>query len=296
MGTFFSGTDESELQDNTPNHKMYLSLIVNYQDGGNPIARLCYKGTERIFIYDFFKNKLFNKKGKKFTDDLFFEETYIYYIDLEIKFDISEKSIKRYQTLKNKVITPYYNTYNKQDRREEKWYRKNGNGWSKEKNKVKNRYDSQLSIFENDNDNYYGTTILSSTDDFDLPLETNSNNSTLIIDEFKISKFIAAILTLDFNLCTTTIIENNKIILKCLDELEDYKPEDIIDQVFENMDSLAEYFAEIIFEEEVDMEIDMPIILNASIKYLDKFVKSKKAIKCFETYNNYLLTVTNIIN
>jgi len=62
------------------------------------------------------------------------------------------------------------------------------------------------------------------------------------------------------------------------------------------MDSLAEYFAEIIFEEEVDMEIDMPIILNASIKYLDKFVKSKKAIKCFETYNNYLLTVTNIIN
>lgn len=40
MTTFFSSTDQSELQDNTPFHNYYLSLIVNY--AGEYTARVAY--------------------------------------------------------------------------------------------------------------------------------------------------------------------------------------------------------------------------------------------------------------
>jgi len=40
MGTFFSGTDWSELEDNAPNHNYYLSLITNFKR--EDIAKLCF--------------------------------------------------------------------------------------------------------------------------------------------------------------------------------------------------------------------------------------------------------------
>jgi hypothetical protein len=46
MDTFFSGTDENELRNNTPNNLIYLSVIVNYLNGGKPIARLCFNSEE----------------------------------------------------------------------------------------------------------------------------------------------------------------------------------------------------------------------------------------------------------
>lgn len=44
MATFFSGTDMSELHDNAPNHAYYLSLIVNYKDPENWIAKVAVCG------------------------------------------------------------------------------------------------------------------------------------------------------------------------------------------------------------------------------------------------------------
>lgn len=54
MATFFSGTDMSELHDNAPKHSYYLSLIVNYQEPKNWIAKVAIcgqtvrKGTKKV--------------------------------------------------------------------------------------------------------------------------------------------------------------------------------------------------------------------------------------------------------
>lgn len=52
MDVFFSGTDMSELEDNAPNHNIYLSLIVNnYMDF---IAKVCFVAeTEESKVFDF---------------------------------------------------------------------------------------------------------------------------------------------------------------------------------------------------------------------------------------------------
>lgn len=297
MSTFFSGTDNTELQNNTPKHKMYLSLIVNYLNGGNPIARLCYKGTEKTPISSIVGNKLFNKKGKEFNDELFFEETFIYYIDLEIEFELDEKSVKRYNTLKDKqkVVGSYNNTgaftNNVKNNYFDDFDWRSGKRWSRTED-IKHK-NPQLGLFEDDDT--FPTNRWNTDDPFNINGDSVEEKSDIVINEYKISKFLASILSLDYNISTTNKIENNKIILNSLDEIDEYDLKDE-EQLFKNLESLCEYFAEIIFEEEVDMEVDMPLILEESIKYLSKFTKSKKAVKAFEDYNKYLLTMNNIIN
>ena|SRR6218665_1236785 len=44
MGTFFSGTDMSELHDNAPKHNYYLSLIVDYKDHDAWMAKVAICG------------------------------------------------------------------------------------------------------------------------------------------------------------------------------------------------------------------------------------------------------------
>lgn len=46
MSCFFSGTDTSELHDNSPNHNYYLSLIVNYKDISAWCAKIAFCATE----------------------------------------------------------------------------------------------------------------------------------------------------------------------------------------------------------------------------------------------------------
>lgn len=100
MATFFSGVDNEELQENTPNHKMYLSLIVNYKDGGSPVARLCCKASEKTSLADIFTNtKVFSLKKSIDLADLFIEKECIYYIDLEIEYDLDDISLDRYSRI-----------------------------------------------------------------------------------------------------------------------------------------------------------------------------------------------------
>ena len=62
MGVFFSGTDWSELEDNAPNHNLYLSLIVNnYMDF---CAKVC-------FIAEFEEPKEFDLKAKDENGNLY---------------------------------------------------------------------------------------------------------------------------------------------------------------------------------------------------------------------------------
>lgn len=46
MGTFFSGTDMSELHDNVVKHNFYLSLIVDYKNHGDWVAKIAVDGKE----------------------------------------------------------------------------------------------------------------------------------------------------------------------------------------------------------------------------------------------------------
>ena len=48
MSTFFSGTDMSELHDNSPNHNYYLSLIVNYKEPEDWMAKIAFCGEEIV--------------------------------------------------------------------------------------------------------------------------------------------------------------------------------------------------------------------------------------------------------
>lgn len=83
MKAYFSGTDNSELQDNTPNHAYYLSLIVNFDK--SYCARLCFMGTREVR-----GTSSVSVKGIKLSSHLCNnnkvdkEEDVVYAIDLDI--------------------------------------------------------------------------------------------------------------------------------------------------------------------------------------------------------------------
>jgi len=126
MKTFFSGTDNEELQENTPNHKMYLSLIVNFSDGGSYSARICSVNTEKITLSEALKGKNITSEQTLDLDNIFIENKVIDYIDLNIQYDLDELSIERYsrivdakQAVKNirteSNFSPMYNKYLERD-------------------------------------------------------------------------------------------------------------------------------------------------------------------------------------
>lgn len=109
MRAFFSGTDNEELQENTPNHKMYLSLIVNYQNGGSYVARICTKHTKKVPLIDLLSaRQVFNNNKSVDLQSYYVTQDVIYYIDVPVLFDLDVKSMDRYNTLieKNTRIQP----------------------------------------------------------------------------------------------------------------------------------------------------------------------------------------------
>jgi len=87
MRAYFSGTDETELKENTPAYEVYLSLVVNHGDKNNYVARLCWKGqienvVEKKVKHSFnFLDKIRNVKNK--AEETTTEDV-IFFIDLEI--------------------------------------------------------------------------------------------------------------------------------------------------------------------------------------------------------------------
>lgn len=105
MKTFFSGTDQIELQTNTPNHELYLSLIVNYLDGGKPIARICWVGEQEVTL-----NHKYNGMNLNFTKNIFKDKTQkvIFFVDLNVEYDVDEAIALKYEELsKPKQVTTY---------------------------------------------------------------------------------------------------------------------------------------------------------------------------------------------
>ena len=63
MGTFFSGTDMSELYDNAPNHNFYLSLIVDYKNHEDWCAKIAFEG-EEITTRSFTQEGYLKRRGE----------------------------------------------------------------------------------------------------------------------------------------------------------------------------------------------------------------------------------------
>jgi hypothetical protein len=114
MKAYFSGTDEQELKDNTPQHAYYLSLIVNHAK--EYVARLCVMGKRIIsgesgVSYTGIDGKsATNKANIKQKQDI------VYVINLEVAFDdhqhmfmeqvhrIQERAQKRKEALEKERV------------------------------------------------------------------------------------------------------------------------------------------------------------------------------------------------
>jgi len=100
MDTFFSGTDESELRTNAPETIIYLSIIVNFRNGGNPIARLCFNGEENSSPVI----KLFGKEITQKPNTI----KYVYYYNCDVVYEEEEAIVKSIKEIreKNKPVQP----------------------------------------------------------------------------------------------------------------------------------------------------------------------------------------------
>lgn len=102
MKTFFSGTDMDELRSNSGAHNFYLSLIVNYLDGGDYCAKIGIEAeAESKSKYKFTKGVSF--KG---MDDKEVSEKVLFTINCDIEYEISDFDIERYATIKKAKEVP----------------------------------------------------------------------------------------------------------------------------------------------------------------------------------------------
>lgn len=83
MAAFFSGTDDQELHDNTPNHNFYLSLIVNFS--GQYVAKVAYMAKMETKAKVQFKYKEVDDTEHEYDgDDKHKTEDVMMTLDLEV--------------------------------------------------------------------------------------------------------------------------------------------------------------------------------------------------------------------
>jgi len=83
MKAYFSGTDEEELTDNTPNHAYYLSLIVNFAK--NYVARLCVVGERKLEGNSHVSFKNVSGDDTYSRTEISSKKEVVYCIDMEIE-------------------------------------------------------------------------------------------------------------------------------------------------------------------------------------------------------------------
>jgi len=161
MRTFFSGTDEQELRDNTPAHAYYLSLIVNFDK--TYTARLCVmaerevKGESNIG----FKNII--GKDKHSSVKLSSKEKVVYAINMDIELELDSfhaeftKLEKRIEDKKIKV----------EEERRKSYFHGNSPAWIHPDHRD-DSYQRQLNLFDPDELNNKTRTI---KDDFNDEVE-----------------------------------------------------------------------------------------------------------------------------
>lgn len=102
MGTFFSGTDQSELHSNADKHVFYLSLIVNFEM--KPTAKIAYITREEI------KSKTFHKNlsGNWVFGEEEAEFECINEVGIDIEFEQDDWFITQMKEI-TKYVPPVYN-------------------------------------------------------------------------------------------------------------------------------------------------------------------------------------------
>ena len=110
MNTFFSGTDIDELISNAGAHNYYLSLIVNFKEGGQYTAKVAmiadietqttYKLNHGIKIDGIDEKTPIKSTSKRLLS-----------IDCNIQYEIDEFDTKRYDTIKESKKPVYTNTF-----------------------------------------------------------------------------------------------------------------------------------------------------------------------------------------
>lgn len=96
MSTFFSGVDDSELNDNVDNHNIYLSLIVNNKNEN--CAKVAFAAKEKTFIpgrelttdveFRNEKGDIINKQYTVKTEDKLIEKTVMYLQECDIEYPV----------------------------------------------------------------------------------------------------------------------------------------------------------------------------------------------------------------
>lgn len=272
MRTFFSGVDNEELQENTPNHKMYLSLIVNYLDGGEFTARICCKTTEKVSVMDYLSNlKFFNKKKQEVDlSDIFTEKEVIYYINVPVVYGLDSDTLERYDNVvkaKEVVRTPI-------SQFPKSVYGNVGRGWTRE-TFGKHNPGRQLSLADFTDDG-----------DFidDTPIEAG-----LPMDRAHLIDYLYRIFSLDFETDSDDI--TLKKIHDLFNEIQHKYSKVQLDTVEKNLESCTEYVVELVWGDgkpitlEEDQIFEVVEEVNALIG--KDFSKYTKVAKLFDDYYNY---------
>lgn len=99
MDVFFSGTDSSELEDNSENYNFYLSLIVNNR--GKMTARIAFRATVKSSTVS---NITLVGDGSVITSRSEKEQTGTFYYDCDIQLEDgpSEQMVARFQELRER--------------------------------------------------------------------------------------------------------------------------------------------------------------------------------------------------
>lgn len=111
MKSFFSGTDNEELADNTSSHNLYLSLIVNYSEEFE--ARVAFTVTTKDKVKTFVSFTDLNNQNVEKLIESESEASFIGFYDCKIQIEslaIDDNFIKRYQEIEssNKVSHSQY--------------------------------------------------------------------------------------------------------------------------------------------------------------------------------------------
>jgi len=100
FNTFFSGTDMDELKSNAGAHNFYLSLIVNFKDGGNFCAKIGIIAEAEVETkYNFFHGLNFLGLNEKLPK---VKEKRLMTIDCIVEYELDTFDTDRYDSIKTK--------------------------------------------------------------------------------------------------------------------------------------------------------------------------------------------------
>lgn len=223
---FFSGTDMNDLHENAEGYPFLLSLIVNFKDGGNPVAKIAFTGedsfSERVISTNPRLKNLNLSLGKENTS-----KKVLVICDCIVEYQIPEvvknrlitlgETQKKAEEVKRTSIIPTHNPYSRSNQLGFDWdgpYENSTSAWDKLKNKLSEKSKKKKNV-------------------------KDLKNSNLDLTETNLKTFLIGVVNCD-PLCTDVDLF---ITLKRLDnnsELQDETTKSIwLDQIEENIESWA---------------------------------------------------------